>query len=752
MASPLIARIADAMVDAAVVVDPELRLLHFNRAFTKMVGRRPRELEGEHAICHRVLGLTSCSDGCVALRALKAGRPIRVDEVGTSNDTFRVNVSAVPIHDAEGALLGILECYRDVTGESRMQSRYKDLLDVERRQNEILQEQVRLRTADLDKAVEELKEKNAVLEEMALRDGLTGLYNHRSFQQRVREELARAQRQGGCLSLVLADVDHFKRVNDVYGHPVGDSVLRHVAGLLSGGDPAGLPARRSDMIARYGGEEFAILLMDTPKEGAIVRAERLRDLFSQSPAPKPLDHRVTLSFGVAAYPDDAGDASDLVLRADDALLDAKRGGRNRVVVWMPPRHEQAPVMVRSYQEASSTLADSLKADRLMSVVTLRLIDLSRLERHYGTRGIRAAAETFSTIVKNETERVVPHGQLLPLVGADAGSVEIFVRHPKDDARLGPRALEKLAERMAQRVETQLRDALTPLGLGLARVVCGHATHLHTTEIPLDRQLERLRQFAHSQATITADLRRARDKLLIQRVILDHAIEAWVQPIFDAGGKTIGWEALARGSAGPSLENPVVLLDLAEDVELLTELDLCMARAGLSTFARLGGGEKLFLNLLPTTITHGGFATEGLPKLVADAGLDASRIVVELSERQPADETSLGASLKHLRARGFVIGLDDLGTQNANLSEIASFRPEWLKLDRLLVRGVDTEDVKRDLIAAVSDFAHRQGSKVIAEGIETRAELDALKGLRVDAFQGFLLGRPVAVDIARKTGS
>lgn len=750
MSSSFVAGLADAMVDAAVVVDPELRLLHFNRAFAKLVGLRPRDIEGKRAVCHDVLGLASCNEGCVALRALKAGRPLRVDEVATRNDDLRLNVSAVPITDAEGKLLGILETYRDVTGESRMQSRYKDLLEVERRQNELLQEQVRLRTADLQAAVGELEKKNAILEELALRDGLTGLYNHRSFQQRVREEMARAQRHGGCLSLVLADVDHFKRVNDTYGHPVGDAVLRHVAGLLSGGDPDTIPARRSDMVARYGGEEFAILLMDTPKEGAVVRAERLREVFEQADPPASLiSHRVSLSFGVAAYPDDAGDASDLVLRADDALLEAKRSGRNRVVVWMPARHEQPPVLVKSYQEASVALSDSLKSDRLMSIVALRLIDLKRLERYYGTKGARTASETFSSIVKTETERVVPHGQLLPIVGAEPGRIEIFVRHPKDDARLGPRSLEKLAERIAQRVESLLRDALTPMGLGLARVVCGHATHLHTTEIPLDRQMERLRHFADSQAGITADLRRARDKLLIQRVIIDQAIDAWVQPIFDASGAIVGHEALARGLAGPTLENPVVLLDLAEDVELLTELDLCMARAALATFSRLGGTGRLFLNLLPTTITHGRFSGEDLPRLVADAGLEATRIVVELSERQSADEAQLVGALKVLRAKGFVIGLDDLGTQNANLSEIASFRPEWLKLDRLLVRGVDADDVKRDLVSAISDFAHRQGSKVIAEGIETRAELETLKGLHVDAFQGFLLGKPVAVETSRR---
>jgi len=166
------------------------------------------------------------------------------------------------------------------------------------------------------------------MERRATVDGLTGLTNHRHFQERLDEMLARAERQRATVSLVLCDIDHFKSVNDTYGHPVGDQVLKHVAAIL---DKQG---RKTDIVARYGGEEFVLALEGTDQEGARqvaerVRAEVKRAIMSSEKGP----FRVTMSFGVAAYPEDAGMKALLIERADQALYAAKHGGRDRAELW-----------------------------------------------------------------------------------------------------------------------------------------------------------------------------------------------------------------------------------------------------------------------------------------------------------------------------------------------------------------------------------------------------------------------------------
>jgi len=165
-------------------------------------------------------------------------------------------------------------------------------------------------------------------EKLAITDGLTGLYNHRRFQERLSEELARSERSPSPLALLLIDLDHFKQVNDRYGHPVGDVVLRGVARLLKES------IRKVDLAARYGGEEFVVLLVDTELRGAHRLAERIRETAARLVfRADGREFGISLSLGLAAYPQDARRKEDLIERADQALYYAKQGGRNRTVAY-----------------------------------------------------------------------------------------------------------------------------------------------------------------------------------------------------------------------------------------------------------------------------------------------------------------------------------------------------------------------------------------------------------------------------------
>jgi diguanylate cyclase (GGDEF)-like protein len=206
------------------------------------------------------------------------------------------------------------------------------------RVNEGLEAEVRQRTQELRAAIEKL-------EEMALRDGLTGLFNHRYFQEALEAELSRARRHNHSVGLIFLDVDHFKTYNDKHGHPAGDRLLRRLAEVLVGGRESGLPmqTRASDIVARYGGEEFVIVLPATSFEGTLVKAERIRGLIGDFPfdhaSAQPLG-RVSVSVGVAAFPDHGAEKQLLIDVADQQLYRAKRAGRNRVCgPGQDPGHE-----------------------------------------------------------------------------------------------------------------------------------------------------------------------------------------------------------------------------------------------------------------------------------------------------------------------------------------------------------------------------------------------------------------------------
>jgi two-component system cell cycle response regulator len=172
----------------------------------------------------------------------------------------------------------------------------------------------------------EIQQEAARLYELAVTDGLTQVANHRHFQDRLREEFRRAQRYDDPLGLILVDLDHFKTLNDTFGHQMGDQVLVAVANAVK------VAVRETDFVARYGGEEFAVILPNTHLAGALTVAERITDEMAKIQLKPGL--RVTGSFGLSGFPGrSVTTPHQLIGTADQALYRAKREGRNRISLF-----------------------------------------------------------------------------------------------------------------------------------------------------------------------------------------------------------------------------------------------------------------------------------------------------------------------------------------------------------------------------------------------------------------------------------
>lgn len=231
-------------------------------------------------------------------------------------------VSSLPVLEGD-RIVGVVSA-RDLI--HRYQSRLEtEFLETRRR----IEELERLANLSSDEKVRALMEEIERYRELSATDSLTGLHNKRYFAARLSEEMARASRHKGRLSLIFCDIDHFKRVNDNFGHAIGDVVLQQVASVL-----AGSRLRKSDIIARYGGEEFVVILPETGLQGAGTVAENLRVAVERQQFAldgKPTS--ITASFGVAEYRPKMTGPEDLVRDADAALYTAKEKGRNRVELF-----------------------------------------------------------------------------------------------------------------------------------------------------------------------------------------------------------------------------------------------------------------------------------------------------------------------------------------------------------------------------------------------------------------------------------
>jgi diguanylate cyclase (GGDEF)-like protein/PAS domain S-box-containing protein len=319
-----LASILEHAEDAILAVDDDGTISSWNRSADRLFG-----LEQAAALGREVGFLVDAHEETLAelVAAARAGSPVRNRAlIGRRGDgsTFHAEMTLAPVFDEEGRIVSVSVIARDVTERRRQEAEIAAL-------NEALAGRVRdlgRANAELEAALEQLEvtqrellRLNATLERQATTDALTGLKNRIVFQNSIEEMIAVADRQGSPLSLLLVDIDHFKRINDTRGHQEGDRVLQAVARAL------GAQVRDQDIVARFGGEEFAVLLPNTGLGAALTVAEHLR--FACGRAAR-LEPRLTVSIGAAGYVRGETEAT-LIGRADAALYAAKAQGRDRVV-------------------------------------------------------------------------------------------------------------------------------------------------------------------------------------------------------------------------------------------------------------------------------------------------------------------------------------------------------------------------------------------------------------------------------------
>lgn len=185
-----------------------------------------------------------------------------------------------------------------------------------------LHDELKVKVFELQKARDELRQ-------LAITDGLTGLYNYRYFKEQLQQELNRALRHELKVSVAMIDIDHFKHYNDTHGHPAGDQILKIIARLLKDN------IRNIDLAARYGGEEFSLVLIETNKASAKIAAEKIRKLIEDHTfdyEESQPNGKITISMGVATFPEDGTEFEKLVQVADKRLYLAKQAGRNRTFI------------------------------------------------------------------------------------------------------------------------------------------------------------------------------------------------------------------------------------------------------------------------------------------------------------------------------------------------------------------------------------------------------------------------------------
>lgn len=287
--------IFDSIHDPFSIVDHEYRIVRYNNAYLRMRNLRASDIIGKK--CHQALhNRADVCDECIVDRTFQSKDPCAKEKQLALPDGSRawVEIFTYPILDGQGNVSHVIEYTRDITDRKKEEDEKKQLI--------------------------------STLNRLSKTDDLTGLFNRRALNEMVKHEIDRAMRYENDLSLVLCDIDKFKRINDTFGHTTGDRALLAVAMVLQ------QTLRRSDIVGRYGGDEFMIILPETSLAGAKRLAEKVRHAVEKLDieAPGGRHIRFTLSMGVAGCCAAAEDIDSLVALADAALYESKETGRNRV--------------------------------------------------------------------------------------------------------------------------------------------------------------------------------------------------------------------------------------------------------------------------------------------------------------------------------------------------------------------------------------------------------------------------------------
>ena len=622
------------------------------------------------------------------------------------------------------------------------------LVDELRLHETALQAQLSDRGREISAATEQLAQMGMQLDALTLRDPLTGLYTHMAFQERLREEVARALRYNQPMSLLIADIDAFASVNYDLGYQAGDDILRRIATTLVEDDSPDR-VRTSDIVARYSGEEFVLLLPETSKAGALTKAARMRDAVAMAKLPN--ERRVSLSIGVACLPEDAADPEGLLTAAEAALRGAKRGGPGRVHFFSDeggdkkelsrPFNRLAQPEVdrfRPYQERMGEVTSILARDRSLSCL---LVDLSRLHKVELDLGVAHHSEIYDHAA----------AVLDRLRGAVLDPADIICRSGDGDGYLvilAPRGAHRLdLESLAQAVERAVEEALSPMVAEVLReqprIVVGSARVLGNSLLRPERLTARLISDATENARNLRERKAHRDRTTLQDVILGEGLTSVYQPIVDLGtGDIFAYEALTRGPRGTTFESPATLFAIAEEVDLTVELDRACFRGALRNAMTLEPVHRLFVNLLPMSFYDSAFIEIEVGNLLTAAGLTPANIVFEITERLAIENfASFKRALGTYTAMGFGVAIDDVGTRHSNLETVMSLRPHFIKISDVLVRGIARSTVKREMLRSLRHIAETIDAVMVAEGIEHVEDVEALRDLGLRYGQGYYMARP-----------
>lgn len=391
-----------------------------------------------------------------------------------------------------------------------------------------------------------------------------------------------------------------------------------------------------------------------------------------------------------------------------------------------------------------SLARMLRGGRPVAVLCVEVLGLTRLEKLFGRSTHSRVVTTVGGALKESAGRFLRREDLAAIGFGGSNDFMVFLSPPRDSQQFDGEQLAGVSRRVEEHVASAVERMLGDIG------------HPRALQVRSGYSIITSRDGETVQATVYDAVQRARGLARDQDWLVKHTMQQDVADIIQTGsistvyqpiaslvdGQTIAYEALTRGPAGSQFEFPDRLFNVAEEAGLLYPLERLCRRSAIHYAVTMPITARLFVNISPQILEDPEFAAGVTRDMLETEGIAPSRVVLEITERHAIKDFEIfKVALEHYRRQGFSIAVDDAGAGHSSLRVVAALRPEVIKIDLSLVRDIDRDRAKHALVSALVTFAKRIDALVLAEGIETEAELNTLIEIGVPFGQGFLLGRP-----------
>ncbi|MGZ5198214.1 MAG: putative bifunctional diguanylate cyclase/phosphodiesterase [Telluria sp.] len=611
-----------------------------------------------------------------------------------------------------------------------------------------------------------------VINELAIRDELTGSHNRRHLIDLIEQERERVVNGGHAFCICLLDIDHFKRINDTYGHAAGDTVLQSFALTVQ------KKIRETDCFGRYGGEEFLLMLPNTSLDDAMLFAERVRQTVERLAfADVSAELRVSVSIGVAQF-HNGETIGQTVSRADEALYVAKSSGRNRVVNYGQTievmlaepgetAHAAAPALELSEtsqcdpltgllsrrvlrDRLSHAMARAARNDRLVALMLLNVNKFKDINEALGFEAGDAMLVQIAAKVRDclrESDTVVRWG----------GDEFIVILEDLAQASDAQQVAEKILDCFALPLTVGQRESFVSLSIGIATFPAP-GCDIDVLLKRADTAMTRAKVWGENSAQVyTADAPLPPSERLVlknhlREALANNQLLLQYQPQIDlASGRIVGVEALIRWEhpAYGRIE-PARFIGLAEETGLIVPIGEWVMRTACAQNAawRAAGlpRVKTAVNLSARQLKHPELI-DRVVAIIAETGIEPGCLDLEITEGILIDSVEMNRlGLNTLRESGVQVSIDDFGTGYSSLSYLTELPVDILKMDRSFVMRLGqggAGDRSYALAESIIHMAHRLNLIVIAEAVETAEQLADLSAMGCDFAQGYYFHRPVS---------